>query len=705
MKIPMSWLREFVDVTDTPDGIGRRLSLHGFAVEGIDTAGDESVIDFEVTANRPDAMSVLGIAREVATAYNLPLRSTPDVRVPADSGEGAGAQPAIGIEVHLDAPDLCPRYVAAVADVTIAPSPAWLAQRLTACGIRPISNIVDITNYVLLELGHPMHAFDLEKLGGGQIRVRQAQAGETLRTLDGQDRTLAASMLVIADASRPVAVAGVMGGANSEVSTGTKAVVFESAYFQPLSVRRTSKALGLKTEASMRFERGADPSLPAAALSRALDLMEQIGAGTRRGGIQDQARVPFGIAPGSLDLRRSRIDGLIGAPIPDADIERILTSLGFGLAPIEGGWRVSVPTRRVDITREVDLIEEVARHVGFDNLPSTFPVLAAAPPPVDPRMSQAWRLRSVMTAAGFSEAVTFGFIERPAAELVAEADDIVAIANPLSETFAVLRPSLVPGLAAAVAHNRRRQRRDVRLFEVGNRFRLREGEGRTIAAVWTGAASSEHWSGTAREVDLFDLKALAIRLAELCGVTATVEPCRERWLVPGQTAALVAGSVRLGVFGRLTPAVADASGLPAADAVFAAEFDMDALTALGTASFSAGSLREASSSAGSLRAVTQARVVALPRFPSSTRDISILVGDGLSAGIVRQTIQGAAPPSLVRVVEFDRYTGKGIPPGQVSLSFHLTFQSPERTLTDAEVDDAMRAVLAALQTQHNAVQR
>ena len=685
MKIPVSWLREFVDVTDTPEGIGRRLSLHGFAVEGIETAGDESVIDFEVTANRPDAMSVIGIAREVATAYGLPLRSTPAAGVPATA-----AQAPIGIDVHLDTPELCPRYAAAVADVTVAPSPAWFAQRLTACGIRPISNIVDITNYVLLELGHPMHAFDLGKLGGGQIRVRQAQAGETLRTLDGQDRTLAASMLVIADASRPVAVAGVMGGANSEVSAGTKTVVFESAYFQPLSVRRTSKALGLKTEASMRFERGADPYMPHAALTRAIDLMEQIGAGTRRGGILDQARVPFGIEPGSLDLRRTRIDGLIGATIPDADVERILSSLGFGLAPIDGGWRVSVPTRRVDVTREVDLIEEVARHIGFDNLPSTFPVLAAAPPPADPRVSQAWRLRSVMTAAGFSEAVTFGFIERPAAELVAEADDIVAIANPLSETFAVLRPSLVPGLAAAVAHNRRRQRRDVRLFEVGNRFRLREGEGRTIAAVWTGAAASEHWSGTAREVDLFDLKALALRLAALCGVAATVEPCRERWLVPGQTAALMAGSVRLGVLGRLTPAVADASGLPAADVVFAAEFDMDALTALGTAPLSAA---------------TQARVVALPRFPSSTRDISILVEDVLSAGTVRQTIQAAAPPSLVRVVEFDRYTGKGIPPGQVSLSFHLTFQSPERTLTDAEVDDAMRAVLAALQAQHGAVQR
>ncbi|MGE0394676.1 MAG: hypothetical protein AB7P67_14010, partial [Vicinamibacterales bacterium] len=325
------------------------------------------------------------------------------------------------------------------------------------------------------------------------------------------------------------------------------------------------------------------------------------------------------------------------------------------------------------------------RHVGFDHIASTFPALTAPPPPVDPRITQAWRLRDLMTAAGFSEAVTFGFIEQRAAALVADADDIAAIANPLSETFAVLRPSLVPGLAAAVAHNRRRQQRDVRLFEVGNRFSRQAGERRALAFAWTGAATAEHWSGGTRDVDLFDLKGLALRVAALSGITATIEPAREPWLVPGQTAALVAGTVRIGVFGRLTPAVVDACGLPATDAVYAGEFDADTLARIGT--------------------TAQARVTALPRFPSSTRDISILVADDLSAGRVRETIRTAAPASLVRVSEFDRYTGKGVPAGQVSLSFHLTFQSPDRTLTDSEVDDAMRAVLAALQREHAAVQR
>jgi phenylalanyl-tRNA synthetase beta chain len=681
MKVLVSWLREFVDVPDTPEVIGQRLSLHGFAVESVEPVDNgDAVIDFEVTANRPDAMSILGLAREVATAYGLPLCSIPDVGAPSPGDEST-----VNLTVQLDAPDLCSRYAAAVADVTIGPSPEWMQARLQACGVRPISNIVDITNYVLLELGHPMHAFDLAHVAGRQIHVRQAQPGEMLRTLDGQDRTLTAHMLVIADAVRPMAVAGVMGGAKSEVTARTTQVAFESAYFSPLSIRRTSKALNLKTEASMRFERGSDAHMPRVALLRALELMEQIGAGRQQGGILDCARTPFGIEPGSIPLRRAKVAGLIGTAIPDADIERILSALGFSQTRVEDGWEVAVPTRRVDVLREVDLIEEVTRHIGFDNLPSTFPTLTAPPPPVDPRVTQVWRLRSLMTAAGFSEAVTFGFIATPAALLVAEAEDIVSITNPLSQTFTVLRPSLVPGLATAVAHNQRRQRRDVRLFEIGNRFRARQGEGRTLACAWTGAAVGEHWSGGARDVDLFDLKALALRLAQLSGMPARVESCRESWLVPGQAAALVNGSRRVGVVGRLTPAICDACGLPSTDSVYVAEFDVDALAVLGT--------------------TTQPRVTALPRFPSSTRDLSILVADDLRAATVRTTIEHASPVSLTRVAEFDRYTGKGIPAGQVSLSFHLTFQLPHRTLTDADVDEAIREVLAALQSTHNAVQR
>jgi len=688
VKILASWLREFVDVPASPEDIAATMSLRGFAVEGIESIGDDSVLDFEVTANRPDCMSVMGMAREVATAYGLPVRR------PDPPGAGLSALPAASpppslqpvetsdVDVVIDNPELCPRYAGAVADVTVGPSPAWMQARLQATGVRPISNIVDITNYVLLELGQPMHAFDHARLSDAQIRVRTATRSEVITTLDGQSRPLSADMLVIADARRPVAIAGVMGGADSEVTARTRVIVFESAYFNPLSVRRTSRALGLKTEASMRFERGADPWLPVIAMDRACALLESTGAGHARGTVVD--RYPVTLAAATLRLRRARIAGLLGVAIPDADVRRILDSLGFGLTDEASGWTVTVPTRRVDCLREVDLIEEIARHYGFDRLPSTFPALAAAPPPADPRIARARHLRTVMTAAGFSEAMTFGFVAEPAAVPFAPDGDLVPIANPLSENFAVLRPSALPSVIDAVAHNRRREQRDVRLFEIGARFSRAHGERRSVACAWTGAAVSEHWSGGARDVDFFDIKAVVEQIGRALRLEVRTEPRQERWLAPGRSAAVMAGDAMVGAVGQLAPAIALAHGLPPHDEIYVAEIDIDA---------------------AEVAATVDIRVEALPRYPSVTRDISILVDDTTASARVRQTIRDAAPPTLVRVLEFDRYQGKGVPQGKVSLSLHLTFRSTDRTLTDAEVQDTMDVVLAALVATHRAVQR
>jgi phenylalanyl-tRNA synthetase beta chain len=692
MKILLSWLREFVDPPGSAEDVARAMSTRGFAVEGIEAVGDtDAVIDFEVTANRPDCMSIVGMAREVATAYGVKLRAPGPRPVasgfPATVASGFPATVASGLsrklQITIENPDLCPRYAGAVADVEVRPSPTWMQRRLEASGIRPISNIVDVTNYVLLERGQPMHAFDHARLAGAQIRVRTARAGEMLRTLDGQPRTLAPDMLVIADAQRAVAVAGVMGGGDSEVSHATKTIVLESAYFNPLSVRRTSRKLGLKTEASMRFERGADPALPAEAMRRALSLLEMIGAGRARGHILD--RFPRRQKPAALRLRRAKIADLLGAPVPDRDVRRILGSLGFALTPAAGGWRVAVPTRRVDIAREVDLIEEIARHYGFDRLPTTFPALEAPAPPIDPRVLRARHLRTTLTGAGFFEAVTFGFITERAAMPFAAEGDLVPIANPLSELFAVLRPSLLPGLVDAVAYNRRRERRDVRLFEIGARFTRSGGERQAVSCVWTGAASPEHWSGSGRPVDFFDLEAVVERVCQATGVEVTTVPADEAWLAPGRSAAVVASGTRVGVLGQLAGAVVDAHGLPGSDPVYAAEVDLDALAP-----------------AAARRVV---RVEPLPRFPSIVRDISILIDDTLAAADVRRTIHGAAPPTLVRIGEFDRYQGKGIPDGKVSLSLRLTFRSSDRTLTDAEVQAAMDRVIAALQDTHGAIQR
>src|SRR5258705_11862131 len=481
-----------------------------------------------------------------------------------------------------------------------------------------------------------MHAFDLARLSGAQIRVRAAAAGESIKTLDGQTRVLTPEMLVIADAKRPVAVAGVMGGADSEVTTNMPVIVFESAYFNPLSVRRTSKKLGLRTEASMRFERGADPHLPVTAMERACALLEMTGAGRARGTVVD--RHPTRIERITLRLRRTKISGLLGTVIPDADVRRILERLGFTLREAADGWDVTVPTRRVDVVREVDLIEEVARHYGFDRLPSTFPALTAAPPAIDPRIGRARHLRTIMTAAGFSEAMTFGLVAEPAAQPFAPEGDLVPIANPLSENFAVLRPSALPSLVDAVAHNRRREQRDVRLFEVGARFSRSAGERRSLACAWTGAASLEHWSGGARDVDFFDMKGIVERIGESLRLELTTATHGETWLVAGRSAAVMADGTRVGVMGQLAPAIAEAHGLPSNDPVYVAEIDLDTAEAFAPAE--------------------EARVEALPRYPSVTRDISILIDATLPADSVRATIREAAPPTLVQVREFDRYQGK-----------------------------------------------
>ncbi len=694
MKVLVSWLRDFVDVTDTPEAIARTMSVRGFAVESIDPVGTDgdAVIDFEVTANRPDCMSVMGMAREVATAYGL------NVRRPAVRGRD-GHEPESGpgnlrltslaavergdIDVVIERADLCPRYSGAVADVTIGPSPDWMQQRLLAAGVRPINNVVDVTNYVLIETGQPMHAFDLRRIGGERIRVRAAKPGETLRTLDGQQRTLTPDMLVIADNERAVAVAGVMGGAESEVVADTTAIVLESACFDPLAVRRTGRALGLKTEASMRFERGADPRMAVTAMERACALLEITGTGQARGSVVD--RHPRRAEPTVLALRRARIEALLGAAVPDGEVRRILDGLGFAVRDAEYGWDVTVPPRRVDVKREVDLIEEVARHHGFDALPVTFPAPLGPAPALDPRIARARQLRGLLTAAGFFEAVTFGFVaERPALPFAPDGD-LVGIANPLSESFAVLRPSALPGLVDAVAHNRHREQQDVRLFEVGACFSKTRGERRMVALTWTGAVTSEHWSGAAREADFFDMKGVVERLGDALRVQLAFEEASLPWLTAGRAATVLAGGAPIGAFGQLSPARCEQHGLSATDVVLVAELDLDA------------------AERAALRG--DQRVVALPRFPSMTRDLSVLIDDALAARAVLDTVRGAAPDTLVRVGVFDRYQGKGVPDGRVSLSLRLTFRSAERTLTDAEIQQATEAVVAALVREHGAVQR
>ncbi len=702
MKVLLSWIRDFVDVPGTAEEIGARMSLRGLALEGIDPHGEaDAVLDFDVTANRPDCLSIKGIAREIATVYALPLKEGAPASAPSPEDGGPRNPTATGSEtipVNIDDPDLCARYVAAVADVTIGPSPGWMQTRLAACGVRAINNVVDITNYVLLELGHPMHAFDRSRLRGPAIVVRRARPGETLVTLDGKRRTLDPDMLVIADAERASAIGGVMGGAESEVSDQTQQIVLESAWFKPQSVRATSKRLGLRTEASYRFERGADLTAPAAAMERALALIESTGTGRRRGSVVDC--YPMAYQPRDLVVNSHAITHLLGMDVPAAETERILTALGFRVQSLGGWhagapdvpmpmgqagetWQVTVPAWRVDVLRPVDVIEEVGRHHGFEHLPSTFPAVEEAPAPSDPWIARHSHLRRAMLAMGFSEAITFAFIESRAAAPYLGENPPVTLANPLSEKFTTLRPSLLPGLVDAVSHNRRHGRRDVRLFEIGTRFSP-TGEVRAAAAIWTGLATPDHWSGARREVDFFDVRGVAEQVCTLMGAVPRFAANGPTFFVDGRKAEVSIDGHVVAVLGQIDPALTEQRDVPAGEASYAVEFDLDALTA---------------------RMSSEPRVAAtLPRHPAVVRDLSVLVDDILSAETVRDTIRAASPPILIDVREFDRYQGKGIPDGKISLSLRLTFQA-DRTLTDPEVHAAMDGIVTALKTELGAIQR
>ncbi len=687
MRLVINWLRDWVDIAVSPQEIADTLALRGFEVASVESLPShpaypdhpDAVIDFEVTANRPDCLSVMGLAREVATAFNVPF-------APAHVTNGASAPTGTNdrLRIAIEDDQLGPRYVGAVMEVSSAPTPEWIALRLQAAGVRPISAIVDITNYVMIERGHPMHAFDLATLAGAEIRVRRAKKGEVITTLDNVERKLDEEMLVIADRDRAQAVAGVMGGLRSEVSAATRAIVLESAYFKPASVRKTSKRLGLKTEASARFERGADVNGALAAMQRAIALIDFIRAGTVSGPIVDCYPRPR--QPVTIHLRRDRLRLVLGIPVPDGDVLRILQGLGLDAAKASDGWSVVVPTVRVDLLREIDLIEEVGRHYGFDRLEAAFPVLTQPAPPPDPRIARDSLLRRLLTAAGLSEAVTFGFVEaRAAAPFQRDAARLSTIANPLNAKFDTLRPMLLPGLIDSVAHNRRHGRRDVGLFEIGTRF-TPDGESRGVALAITGAIT-EHWKGGAREADFFDAKGIVEAIGRALDVPLQFETAAAPYLVAGQSAAVLSGGVRLGVLGRVAPAIADERGAPKQDAVFVAELDLDAAAAVAASRARSDGVRP------------------LPRHPFVVRDLSIVVDAALPAEVIRGTIQAAGErTSLASVGFFDRYQGKGVPDGRISLSLRLTFQA-DRTLTDEEVQAQFDTILAALVRNHGAVQR
>lgn len=636
----------------------------------------DAILEVEITPNRPDCLSVVGVAREIAALTGRELRM-PEPKL-AETGPAIQGQTS----VEILAPDLCHRYAARlIRGVQIGPSPLWMRRRLQASGVRSISNVVDVTNYVLLELGHPLHAFDFSKLRGGRIVVRRAAEGELFTTLDGQERKLDSESLTICDAEGAVALAGVMGGLNSEVSDDTADVLLESAYFLPANIRRTSKKLGLRTEASYRFERGTDIEGLIRALDRTAELIGELAGGTLAGGIWDA--YPTRHEPVRVRFRPPKATAVLGLEVTSEEAVRHLGALGMRISEQDkDGFSVDVPTHRVDVEREIDLIEEVARLKGFDAVPVTLPRVPMSPEPPPPGVTLAREVKDALVALGFREAITFSFIDPASDEKLALAPDSpqrpkVSLQNPLSQETAVLRTTLLPGLLEAGSLNARRQARDFRLFEVGKTFHPRPGEKLPeevlrAGAVLAGRRTPLSWWSSGDQVDFYDAKGTVEALLARLGVGAASYKAGHGlpWLHPGRSAVILAGDRELGWVGELHPDRLAAYDLVAPVCAF--EVDLQTASAVSESGV---------------------RFRGLERYPAVERDIALLADRGTLAADVLEAIRSVDSKLIRSAVLFDAFEGGRLPEGKVSLAFRITYRSDERTLTEEEVTKLEGAVL------------
>lgn len=637
------------------------------------------ILDIRVTPNRPDCLSVLGIAREVAALTGEKLR-LPQIRY---EERGPGVEQLARVEIL--ATDLCPRYCAGVVQgVKVGPSPRWMQERLLALGMRPINNLVDITNYVMLEYGQPLHAFDFEKLKGRRIIVRQAREGEHLITLDGEERALSPDMLIIADEQGPVALAGVMGGLESEVTAQTSAILIESANFNQASIRRTAHRLNLPTEASLRFEKGLSPELALPALRRALGLVEELAGGEVARGVID-------VYPGRKESRpilltKDRVKQVLGIELRTEQICGTLSALGFTCETSSPGeFRITIPYWRSDITVADDLVEEVARIIGYDAIPLS-PLSGELPEfEPNPLRSLRERMRDILVGCGMQEVITYSLVSREALEkALVKGPHPIRVANPLSREQECLRTSLRPGLLRAFAANERR-RKGLMLFEMGKVYFPRPGnlpeEREVVCGVVGGLKFEKSWLAGKEMLDFFSAKGILETLFDRLGLEADFEPTEDSGLLPNRTAKVMLAGQQVGILGDLHPQVR-------------ANFDLVSETI----SLFELWLDELVSRAGQVRLYRP-----LPRFPGVERDLALLADEALPAKRIKEVIRQF--PQVRQVKLFDVYQGERIPPGKKSLTFSVLYQSPERTLTDEEVSQLQQQILEKLERELGVVLR
>ncbi len=662
--------------TDLP--LGRELA------EALDLA--DVVLDIGVTPNRSDCLSIVGVAREVAAIAGKALRYPSSVVT--ETGDDIR-----GItSVSIDNPDLCPRYTARVIkDVRIAPSPFWMRRRLEAVGMRSINNIVDVTNFVMMELGQPLHAFDFRFLEEGRIVVRRSRAGETFVSLDEKERVLQSDTLMICDGVKPVAIGGVMGGLNSEIQNDTETILLESAYFNPASIRRTARTLGMGTDAAFRFERGIDPEGLIPALDRAAGLMAELAGGSVCRGVIDQYPLIVKTVE-KIPLRLRRIRDILGATVDEADVLRILENLEMTVEPAgEGEFRVTPPTSRVDIAREIDLIEEIVRMHGYDRIPATLPAVSVMVGAANVLSEVEKRFREIVIGAGYQEVINYSFVSPAAVDQLglSETDERrrqVGIRNPLTEEQAVMRTTLIRSLLLNARDNAAVGRFDLKIFETGRTF-IRRGEGELprernrAALLMTGRRYENRWHFHDLQADFYDLKGCVENILDAVriGAPAFREGVEEPFLHPGKSCGVFDGDTQIGFLGEVHPDVLTRMDLTGN--VLVCELDLDLLA-------------EHFSAKASFRN--------LPRFPSSSRDVAFLVRQEMPAAEMLRLATDSVEVLLEEVNIFDVYEGGNIPSKMKSLGLRFSYRSADRTLTDEEVNEAHARILQKIVHQSGA---
>jgi phenylalanyl-tRNA synthetase beta chain len=657
MKILLSWLRDFVNIPESPQELAHALTMAGHAVDEVAEHSAETVFEFDITSNRPDCMNHFGMAREIAALLNRPLRP-PEIQVP--EGLPAASSKA---SIEIRDPDLCPRYSARVIlGVEVKPSPDWLRKRLELCGIRSINNLADLTNYVLLELGHPTHAFDLDLLRGSKIVVRRALPGELLRTLDGGERTLGPEHLVIADAERAVALAGVMGGLETEISASTRNVLIESAWFKPGAIRGASRHFGIHTEASHRFERGADPEATVRAADRIATLLAQVSPGTVLQGCLDE--YPNRQTRPSIRLQKNTVRRLLGVDVPEPDVERILRALEFDVARDGAGWGVKPPSHRLDVDREVDAVEEIARLWGYERFPPALPQ-TGIPVEAAPLAAEERQVRETVRALGYDETICYSFMSAEDGQRFGSWEPVF-LRNPISEPWAAMRNSAVPGMLRAVEWNLNRNESDIRLMEIGRLYRRVDGgyeEPAVAVLAATGLARPGSFRDKGSPYDFYELKSDVAQVLAGFAIKELSFEDRElpSYYAAGGSARVVADGHVIAHLGELDSATLAAQKIR--QPVYLAEIFLNRLYGFG---------------------LRQPKHQPLPRVPGVHRDFSLLVPEGVRFAEVKAAI--GRTEYLVELDPVEVFRGEQVPAGYYSLLLRARWQKEIESLTDDEVN-------------------